>query len=409
MSARISHAEVTLYVGPDKAYQSITAALATIPHTLNDNYEIVVDVPADGYVETGLDANVANFTLNGHTLIISGSAGGTIPTEVTYYMGDDIEYRQTSSSMVTIENISAGDEIARRTHSDGYFPNAPYEMFIKNHLGSTMTLIDEDGQRVDAVYDYFPYGKQKIVASAPGAAKPVTQTFTGKELDLYADGDVTGNDGEGRYYFGERYYDADVACFINVDFLENNRHRWSPYLYAIDNPIKFSDFEGMGPEDRVQAGRNMIGTEYLQETDKNTDNKAEYFRTANTKEALKYMDCAEFVCRTLGADEITKSVQWMAGSGLQIFFMDDKKFIRDTKAKIGDYALWAGHVGVVTKIEGEKIAIVHARGNKKPSAEQPIPILPSEYGVKGEFIGYFRPKVETPEGKVAPIKKELTY
>ena len=63
----------------------------------------------------------------------------------------------------------------------------------------------------------------------------------------------------------------------------------------------------------------------------------------------------------------------------------------------------------ITYQQGEKIAIVHARGNKKPSAEQPIPILPSEYGVKGEFIGYFRPKVETPEGKVAPIKKELTY
>jgi len=33
-----------------------------------------------------LDANVANFTLNGQTLIISGSAGGTIPTEVTYLL-----------------------------------------------------------------------------------------------------------------------------------------------------------------------------------------------------------------------------------------------------------------------------------------------------------------------------------
>jgi RHS repeat-associated protein len=143
--------------------------------------------------------------------------------------------------MVTIENISAGDEIARRTHSDGYFLNAPYEMFIKNHLGSTMTLVDENGQRVDAVYDYFPYGKQKIVASAPGAAKPVTQTYTGKELDLYTDGDVTGNDGEGRYYFGARYYDADVGRWISIDPVPQF---FDLYNYCSNNPIKNIDPDG---------------------------------------------------------------------------------------------------------------------------------------------------------------------
>jgi len=70
-----------------------------------------------------------------------------------------------------------------------------------------MMMIDEDGDEVLAVYDYFPYGK-KIVEMA-GGEKPETHTFTGKELDKY-DKDIPVNeDGEGYYYFPARYYDPE--------------------------------------------------------------------------------------------------------------------------------------------------------------------------------------------------------
>jgi len=32
------------------------------------------------------------------------------------------------------------------------------------------------------------------------------------------------------------------------------------------------------------------------------------------------MDCAEFVCRVLGADQITNGVQYMNSTGLKSFF-----------------------------------------------------------------------------------------
>lgn len=60
-----------------------------------------------------------------------------------------------------------------------YRGNADNQYFIKNHLGSTVTMVDKEGQIVSPVYDYFPYGKQKLAVTAP---EKVAQTFTGKEL-----------------------------------------------------------------------------------------------------------------------------------------------------------------------------------------------------------------------------------
>ncbi len=77
--------------------------------------------------------------------------------------------------------------------------------------------------------------------------------------------------------------------------------------------MRFIDPTGEGPYDRINAARNMTGLKYKQETDTK-------LRTENTKEALEYMDCSEFVSRVLAADEITDDVQHMNTAGLKDFF-----------------------------------------------------------------------------------------
>jgi RHS repeat-associated protein len=233
---------ITLTVGANRTYSTIMEALATIPQTLDADYVIEVDIPTSGYTEPGLDINSFSFAMGSYTLDISGVPVGDGQSNVTYYFGGDIEYRQTPSSVTTIENISGNGGIARRTHAAGYNDNAPYDLLINNHLGSTMVMIDENGEYVSNVYDYFPYGKEKVVASGPGAALPVTQTFTGKELDLVEGGDVTGEDGEGRYYFGKRYYDADVGVWTSIDRMKEN---WGPYTAFNNNPLFWVDPDGM--------------------------------------------------------------------------------------------------------------------------------------------------------------------
>lgn len=50
------------------------------------------------------------------------------------------------------------------------------------------------------------------------------------------------------YYYGARYYDPRVSQFLGVDPLADKFTGWSSYMYAFNNPIKFNDPTGMGPE-----------------------------------------------------------------------------------------------------------------------------------------------------------------
>lgn len=76
----------------------------------------------------------------------------------------------------------------------------------------------------------------------------MTQTFTGKELDLFDKDHPDGEDGEGWYYFGARYYDPEIALWISVD---KEAHRFgglSPYNYCLNNPINSTDPDGNAPD-----------------------------------------------------------------------------------------------------------------------------------------------------------------
>jgi RHS repeat-associated protein len=53
------------------------------------------------------------------------------------------------------------------------------------------------------------------------------------------------------YYYGARYYDPQLACFISTDPVKNN----SPYTYVRNNPLRLVDPDGRDPQDwRFAAG-----------------------------------------------------------------------------------------------------------------------------------------------------------
>ena len=103
--------------------------------------------------------------------------------------------------------------------------------YVKDHLGNIRQTLDEGGNTVSA-QGYYPFGGiYRAVNTADANDK---YKFTEKERDKETDYD----------YFGARYYDSDLGRWLSVDPLADKYAGWSPYNYAMLNPLRLVDPDG---------------------------------------------------------------------------------------------------------------------------------------------------------------------
>ncbi len=90
--------------------------------------------------------------------------------------------------------------------------------------------------------DYYPFGLQ-ISQNNYQRESAVSQKYKYNGFELQSEF------GLGLHDYQARYYDGAIGRFINVDPAADLMRRHSTYNYAFDNPVRFTDPDGMMPED----------------------------------------------------------------------------------------------------------------------------------------------------------------
>jgi RHS repeat-associated protein len=103
-------------------------------------------------------------------------------------------------------------------------------------------------------YNYYPYGLVFDASQASSTIKKTDYLYNGKELQHNEFGQNYGLELED---YGARLYDPQIGRWISVDPLAEKSRRWSPYVYALDNPMRYIDPDGM------EARPTIWGTDYV--------------------------------------------------------------------------------------------------------------------------------------------------
>ncbi len=119
---------------------------------------------------------------------------------------------------------------------NGYIENGNYYFYIKDHLGNNRVVVDAQGTAVQYT-DYYPFGM------------PFDDSYnTGKDVQPYKFGgkEYDTRSGLNLYDFHARQQNPEIAGrFTTMDPLAEKYYSWSPYVYCMNNPMKYVDPTGM--------------------------------------------------------------------------------------------------------------------------------------------------------------------
>jgi len=153
-----------------------------------------------------------------------------------------------------------------------------YQYFLKDHLGNTRILFDENGTVLQD-NSYYPFGM------AIGALCH-SENFTPDNKYLYNGKEMQDDFGLEWYDYGGRFYDPQLGRWHSIDPLCELNRRWSTYSYAYNNPIRFTDPDGMLPDGFLPEDRDRRRNYFFPGLEPDEEPKSWWDRSQGMKDNL---------------------------------------------------------------------------------------------------------------------------
>ena len=202
---------------------------------------------------------------DGATIEYLYSASGTKLAEIPSRIGLMAGNRRDYVGLIEYEQ----NKMTRIALTSGYITMADtlFHLFVPDHQGNIMAVIDAKSGKREHYHDYYPYGMPHVeINSSTTTLPPILPGFgtlsaneiiitppqsgfpqiviPSKNRRLYSAKELTTDYGLNAYDFAARWLAPAFPRFTTVDRFSEKYYVTSPYVYTAGNPINYTDITG---------------------------------------------------------------------------------------------------------------------------------------------------------------------